>query len=74
MATCRKCEANPAKQSVCLVRVNELGVDGLWECAPRCNSGLSQEESLLTAIGIYDDADSLAAEASNRPAPAGQTR
>ena len=50
MAVCRKCGANPQKESVCLVRVNELGVDGIWECAPICNSGLSQEDNLLLAI------------------------
>jgi hypothetical protein len=34
---CRRCGANPARDSkVALVRVNEKGVPGIWECAPYC--------------------------------------
>ena len=34
---CRWCGANPATDSkVHLVRVNEKGVKGIWECVPYC--------------------------------------
>lgn len=51
MATCRKCGKNPAKDRVCLTRVNEIGVlPAIWECRPSCDAKLSAEECVLLAI------------------------
>lgn len=51
MATCRKCGKNPAKDRVCLARVNEIGVlPAIWECRPSCDAKLSAEECVLLAI------------------------
>ena len=47
---CHLCGANPATESVCLKRVNGLGVVGIWECNPTCGAQLSEEESILLAI------------------------
>lgn len=51
MATCRKCGKNPAKDNVCLTRVNEIGVlPAIWECRPSCDAKLSAGECVLLAI------------------------
>lgn len=51
MATCRKCGKNPAKDRVCLARVNEIGVlPAIWECRPSCDAKLSDEPPNLSAI------------------------
>ena len=51
MATCRKCGKNPAKDRVCLARVNEIGVlPAIWECRPSCDAKLRAEECVLLAI------------------------
>ena len=63
MSSCRKCGATPPMDKVCLIRVNELGVDGIWECRPTCGPRLSCEERLLLAIEAPDES----------PAPAGTT-
>lgn len=49
MAQCRWCGADPSKDStVALTRVNEKGVEGIWECIPYCKEGeKKQNESSL---------------------------
>lgn len=37
-----------------LIRVNEKGIPGIWECRPACGSTLSQGELLLRAINQDD--------------------
>jgi len=35
-ASCRKCGGRPNNANIVLVRVNEKGVPGIWECSPAC--------------------------------------
>lgn len=53
MIKCQKCGARLSDGSLegtWLERVNEKGVDGIWECRPSCGSRLSQSEALIAAI------------------------
>lgn len=43
MAICKKCGANPVKDNVYLKRVNKLGVDGIWECKPNCQTKVTND-------------------------------
>lgn len=47
---CRKCEKGANEIGGYLTRVNELGVAGIWECRPFCESQLDQEEKTILAI------------------------
>lgn len=55
MAECRNCGANPQKESVCLVRVNPLGEDGVFECTPSCYNFADDELNFLRAIEFIID-------------------
>lgn len=46
---CRKCGATP-HDGVWLERVNEKGVDGIWECRPDCKTRLPPDERVIAAI------------------------
>lgn len=46
---CRKCE----KRGDVLVRVNEKGVTGIWECSPCCGVPfIDQEAALVYALDL----------------------
>jgi hypothetical protein len=47
---CRLCGVSAQECGGWLERVNELGVDGIWECRPSCASWLSEESKILGAI------------------------
>lgn len=47
---CRKCGAGPNDPPYHLTRVNEKGVDGIWECRPACGHQQMQEQALLDAL------------------------
>ena len=53
---CRKC-GNKLTDGVVLVRVNEKGVTGIWECSPVCGVPfISEDAKLLYAIDTtYDE-------------------
>lgn len=52
---CRKCGATPWADSVCLVRVNEKGVPGIWECSPTCGHIFKdQADAILHALDKTD--------------------
>lgn len=36
-------------------RVSELGVEGIWECRPDCDTQLTYEERVLAAIELDTD-------------------
>ncbi len=49
--SCRLCgRVGSELNGAYLTRVNETGVPAIWECHPRCDSTLTQEELLLMAI------------------------
>jgi len=47
---CRLCGKPAHEIKGWLARVNEKGVDGIWECRPSCDANLTQDEALLAAI------------------------
>lgn len=47
---CRICNKEHWQIGGYLERVNEKGVDGIWECRPSCNADLPQETNLLMAL------------------------
>lgn len=50
---CNKCGTPimALPEGIYLKRVNPKGVEGIWECAPACNTPLpSQEAAILAAI------------------------
>lgn len=47
---CRLCEKTCHEIHGYLTRVNEKGVDGIWECRPSCDSRLNTTEAVLAAI------------------------
>lgn len=49
MIECRLCGARPGQASI-LTRVNELGVEGIWECRPACGVKIPEGEALMLAI------------------------
>ncbi len=48
--TCRLCGKGAREIGGYLTRVNETGVDGVWECRPSCDAQLSFEANLMMAI------------------------
>lgn len=54
---CRKCD----KRGDVLVRVNEKGVKGIWECSPCCDIPfISKEAALIYAItGVKNEEEVL---------------
>jgi hypothetical protein len=53
MAKCRLCgkELRELEGSY-LERINGKGGTGIWECRPRCGSGLPQDLVLLSALNV----------------------
>ena len=49
-AHCRLCKKTVHEIRGYLHRVNEKGVQGIWECRPSCNANLTQDEALLAAL------------------------
>jgi hypothetical protein len=47
---CRKCGKNQHEIKGWLERVNELGVNGIFECRPSCEANLSPDERVVGAI------------------------
>lgn len=47
---CRKCGKNALEIGGYLRRVNEKGVPGIWECAPSCDTQLTNEQAIIAAI------------------------
>lgn len=47
---CRLCKKGANEIKGVLVRVNEKGVTGIWECRPICGAKLDPDERLLAAI------------------------
>ena len=52
---CRKCGANQFTCGGYLQRVNDTGVDGIWECRPSCHAQMTDIERLLAAIEGPDE-------------------
>jgi hypothetical protein len=50
MIICRLCGKTANETKAVLVRVNEKGVTGIWECRPICGTGLPDDERILAAI------------------------
>lgn len=47
---CRLCGKGVTEIRGYLKRMNELGVEGIWECRPSCDAELSDEERVVAAI------------------------
>lgn len=51
---CHKCDKTfeeAISKNIYFTRVNEKGVEGIWECRPSCDHGFdNQEEALLNAL------------------------
>lgn len=47
---CRLCGRKGYEPGALLVRVNEKGVPGIWECRPNCETKLTPEVALITAL------------------------
>ncbi len=47
---CRLCGKTALEIGGYLTRVNEKGVDGIWECRPNCKADLPPDTRLLLAI------------------------
>jgi hypothetical protein len=47
---CRLCGKNVFECGGWLERVNETGVDGIWECRPDCNTTICEDDAVLGAI------------------------
>ena len=47
---CRLCGKGVLEIGGYLGRVNETGVDGIWECRPMCGADLTQEVRIMAAI------------------------
>ena len=56
MIQCRLCGVKGSEAvGVVLQRMNEKGVDGIWECRPICGAQMSQDDVLVAAVdGIFD--------------------
>jgi hypothetical protein len=50
MAKCRICNKGQHECGGWLQRVNEMGVEGVYECRPACGVELSQDDRLLGAL------------------------
>lgn len=47
---CHLCGISAQQCKGWLTRINEKGVEGVWECMPMCGANLPQEERLKGAI------------------------
>lgn len=59
MIQCRLCGVLGGEvKGVVLQRVNEKGVEGIWECRPICGAQMRQEDALIAAIdGVFEPED-----------------
>jgi hypothetical protein len=57
MIKCRLCGVKGSEaRGVVLQRVNEKGVEGIWECRPLCGAKMSDPDVLQAAIeGVFDE-------------------
>ena len=57
MISCRLCGVKGHEaRGVVLQRVNEKGVEGIWECRPICGAQMSEGDALEAAIdGVFDE-------------------
>jgi len=55
MGTCRKCKRTVHQIGGYLTRVNETGVEGIWECRPSCEADLPAETRLMLALDDDED-------------------
>lgn len=47
---CRLCGKNCRQCDGYLKRVNQKGVDGIWECRPDCNTVIKADDAVIAAI------------------------
>jgi hypothetical protein len=47
---CRVCGKGVFETGGYLERVNEKGVDPIWECRPSCDAQLSDDEAVIAAV------------------------
>ena len=47
---CRLCGKGATEICGYLKRMNEIGVEGVWECRPSCGTDLSDEDRVIAAI------------------------
>ena len=47
---CNKCGAPAWTPGKLMIRVNETGVDGIFECRPSCDHAMTKEQALLKAL------------------------
>lgn len=47
---CRLCGKDAQEIGGYLTRVNEKGVEGIWECRPSCDADQTFEQNLLAAL------------------------
>ena len=57
MAICRKCGKNELEIQGFLKRMNQTGVDGIWECRPACGAEMSPDDAVVAAIMDDEDFD-----------------
>lgn len=56
---CRLCGKGPLEIGGYLTRVNEKGVEGIWECRPSCDADLPPDTRLLMALEIEPSKEDL---------------
>lgn len=54
---CRLCGVKGHEaRGVVLQRVNEKGVEGIWECRPICGAQMSSDDALIAAVeGVFEE-------------------
>ena len=63
MIQCRLCKRTPNEVKGILHRVNEKGVEGVWECRPICGAEMSQSDAVVAAVeGWFDNPSSRVKE------------
>lgn len=51
MIQCRRCGVKGSEaKGVVLQRMNEKGVEGIWECRPICRAQMGDSDALVAAI------------------------
>lgn len=55
MIKCRRCGKGPNEVKTVLQRMNEKGIEGIWECRPICGAQMSDADAVDAAIqGVFD--------------------
>jgi len=57
MMKCRLCGKGALEIQGYLKRMNETGIEGIWECRPSCDAELSADERVVAAI--EDDTEEI---------------